>query len=235
MEQITELLKTQFGFLASKMDAHHEEIMAGLKRINATADAWLKKTEAHLKEEEEPAPEEIEAVEKSQEGPEGATSEETIGAAKDRSKDLRLAVGCHGKVKTRTKRDGGSRQECATAVGRPTHRAIPAMRKGRVRRVPGKKRRSGLKGRGNVSHTRKRGRILKRDRRLDRKKMHSEAIRKSLHMETAKLIFESSIRLRKPGDVILWKCWPPPKRKRLWAVCVPALQEHRPPPGVHPL
>jgi hypothetical protein len=64
--------------------------------------------------------------------------EETIGAAKDRSRDLRLAIGCREKLKTQTKRDGGSRQECASAVGRPTRRAIPAMRKGGLRKGPGR-------------------------------------------------------------------------------------------------
>jgi hypothetical protein len=57
--------------------------------------------------------------------------------------------------------------------------------------------------------------IGKQRRLLERKKRHSEAIRKSLGMETAKLIaVVSPIGLRKPGDWLLWKCRPPPKRKR---------------------
>jgi hypothetical protein len=56
--------------------------------------------------------------------------------------------------------------------------------------------------------------IGKQHRRLERKKTNSEAIRKSLGMEVAKLIVESPIGLREPGDGILWKCRPPSKRNR---------------------
>jgi hypothetical protein len=65
-----------------------------------------------------------------------------------------------------------------------------------------------------VSRTGKIGRIMKRDLHLDRKKTYIEAISKNLCMEIAKLIIESSVGLREPGDGTLWKCRPPPKRKR---------------------
>jgi hypothetical protein len=42
----------------------------------------------------EPTPDEIGAVAKSQEVPEGATDEEAIGVTEDRSRNLRLAEGC---------------------------------------------------------------------------------------------------------------------------------------------
>jgi hypothetical protein len=153
-------------------------------------------------------------VEKFQEVPNGATDEETIGAAKDRSRDLRLAAGCRGQFKKRTKRDGGFRQEYTATVGRPTRRIVPAMRKGKLRSGPGKKCRSGLRGQSKASRNGQTKMIGKRHRRLERKKTHREAIRKSLGMEIAKLKVESSIGLREPGDGILWKCRPPPKRKR---------------------
>jgi vacuolar-type H+-ATPase subunit D/Vma8 len=38
-----------------EMRAHHEEIMASLERLNATANAWLEKTETCL-EKKEPTP-----------------------------------------------------------------------------------------------------------------------------------------------------------------------------------
>jgi hypothetical protein len=41
-----------------------------------------------------------------------------------------------------------------------------------------------------------------------------EAIRQRLDVKIAKFIFEPYIRLREPGDWKLWKCRPPPKRKR---------------------
>jgi hypothetical protein len=216
--------------MQSKMDAHHERMMAKMDSHLGETRAWLGEMKAcrgvtpACLEEEEPTPQGTEAVAKSQEVPEGATGEETIGAAKDRSRDLRLAVGCRGRLKTRTKRDGRVRQVYAASVGQPTRCFIPAMRKGGLRKGPGKKcrsgtgqkcRRIGMRGPGKTSGNGMREMIGKLRRLLERKKMHSEAIRKSLGMETAKLIaVVSPIGLREPGDWLLWKCRPPPKRKR---------------------
>jgi hypothetical protein len=132
------------------------------------------------------------------------------------------------------------------------------MRKGGLRKGPGKKCSSGVRGQNKASRNRKRGRILKRDQQpavgyrnplkrhtknkvvrgapkertrpvfkngirdrdakqhllLKKERILNKAIRQSLDLEIAKLIFESSIGLREPSDRILWKCRPPPKRKR---------------------
>jgi hypothetical protein len=242
----------------ARMKADHEEMMTSLKRMNAQMDAWLGKTVACLEEEKEPIPEEPEAVAETKKVPEGATGEEAIEVNEDRSRNLRLAVRCRGRLKTRTKCDGRLRQDCAAAIGQPTRRSVPAIRKGGIRKGPGRMScRSCIRGRSKASpvgkrgmaksnvergtpggrrcekrkrsqpecnsgirklnqtfRTGKRGKIVKRDQRLDRKKTYIEAIRKSLFMEITKLIFESSVGLREPGDWLLWKCRPPPKRKR---------------------
>jgi hypothetical protein len=214
--------------------------------------------------EEEPAPEMPEAVAETEKVPEGATGEEAIEVNEDRSRNLRQAVGYRGRLRTRTKRDGRLRQECAATIGRPTRRAVPAIRKGRLRKKPGRMcRRSFVRGPGKTSGsrienrglkrrrtkdnvvrgtpgkrtcekrqrshpecnsgirrltktsgTRKRGKIVKRNRRLDRTKTYIEALRKSPRPEIVRLIFKSYIGLREPGDYLLWKCRPPPKRKR---------------------
>jgi hypothetical protein len=169
MKRLLAEMKTQFGSLAAKMDAEHEMIarmMASEERMMAKWDSSLGEVKAYEKttkaflEKKEPAPEETEAVAEPQEVPEGATDEETIEAAKDRSRNLRLALGYRGQLKTRTKHDGGSRQECAAAVvGRPTRRTAPAMHKGHVRKGPGKKcRRSGIRGQSKASRDVKRRR-----------------------------------------------------------------------------
>jgi hypothetical protein len=161
LERLLAEMKTQFDFLAAaKMDANRRERKAHHKEMMAEMKAWRGVTHACLEEKKEPNAEETEVVEASQEVPEGATDKETIGAAKDRSRDLRLAVGCHGQLKTWTEHDGGSWQECA-AVGRPTHHTVPAMRKGHVRRGPGKKRCRGLKGRSKAVQNGKREMIVK--------------------------------------------------------------------------
>jgi hypothetical protein len=184
MEQIMEEWMT-------KIDAHFEKMMATMDsyydRMRAIIKEYLGTTETFL-ERKGSAPEETEAVEKSQEVPEGATDEETIGAAKGRSRDLRLAVGCRGQLKMRTKRDGRFRQECAATVGRPTRRTVLAMGKGKLRSGPGKKCRSGIQGQSKAFQNGKRGRIGKRERRLEGEKTHREATRQSLRLEIARLM-----------------------------------------------
>jgi hypothetical protein len=139
-----------------EIKAHHEEMMAKMDARRGVTPACL--------EEEEPAPEEPKAVTETEEVPKGATDEEAIGADKGRSRDLRLVVGCRGQLKTRTKCNGGSRQECAGTIGRLTRHFVPAMRKGGLRKGSGKKCRSGIKGPSRTLGNRMGGRSLKKRR-----------------------------------------------------------------------
>jgi hypothetical protein len=131
--------------IEAEMKATQHEIKAHHKEMIAKMDAWRGVTPACL-EEEEPAPEEPMAVTEMAEVPEGATDEEAIRVAEDRSRDLRRAIRCRRCLKTRTKCNGRLRQDCAVAVGRPTRRFIPVLRKGGLRKGPGKKCRSGTGG-----------------------------------------------------------------------------------------
>jgi hypothetical protein len=119
----------------------------------------------HLRkmEEKKRAAEEPKAVEEPQDVPIGAMDEEAIGAAKDRPGEQRLAVKRHRQRKKQAQVNGGTRQKFAAARGRFTHRAVPAMRKGHVRRGPGKRcHHNGVRRPGRTSGTR----IVKRDRQL---------------------------------------------------------------------
>jgi hypothetical protein len=149
--------------LYEKIDAYYEEMRAIIKECLGKTVACLEEEKEPAPEvpkavveteevldgvmevEEESAPEEAESVEEPQVVPIGATDEEAIGVTEDRSRNLRLAVRCRGRFKMRTKRDGRLRQECAATVGRPTRRLVPALRKGGLRKKPGKKCRSGIK------------------------------------------------------------------------------------------
>jgi hypothetical protein len=71
---------------------------------------------------------------------------------------------------------------------------------------------SGIRKLNRVSRTGKRGRTEKR--RLERMETDREIIRRSLRLEIAKLMIMFFIGLREPGDGLLCKCRPPPKRKR---------------------
>jgi hypothetical protein len=204
-----------------KMDAIERKMMDKMDAIQATTDFQLEETMARLGETKassvttEDCEEKTEAcLENSQEVPEGATDEEAIGGAKGRSRDLRRAVRCRGRLKTRTKCDGRLRQDCAATVGRPTRRSFPAMRKGGLRRGPGKKCRRGSKGQNKAFRIGKRKMIGKQRRRLERRRTFYEAVEPTLGPEVINLVFESSVGLREPGNGTLWKCRPPPKRKR---------------------
>jgi hypothetical protein len=88
------------------MDAYYEKMRAIIKETFQEAmEVCRAVTPTCLEEEKESAPEKTEAVAEPQEDPEGVTDEETIGAAEDRSRDLRLAARCRGRLKTRTKRE----------------------------------------------------------------------------------------------------------------------------------
>jgi hypothetical protein len=145
-----------------EIKAHHEEMMAKM-------DAWRGVMPACL-EEEEPAPEGTEVVVKSQEVPEGVTDKEAIGVTEDRSRNLRLAVGCRERLKTRAKRDGRVRQVYAATIGQPTRCFVPALCKGGLRRGPGKKCPHGSKGQNKAFRIGKRKMIGKQRRRLERRR-----------------------------------------------------------------
>jgi hypothetical protein len=67
---------------------------------------------------------------------------ETIGALEGRYGDRQLGVSRRQQSKKRTQGDGGSRKKLAAFRRRMTCRALPALRKGRVRKAT---------GRGNVA------------------------------------------------------------------------------------
>jgi hypothetical protein len=82
-----------------KLDSRIEPIKPMTEACREATVACEEKTEAFL-EKKEPTPEETEAMAEPQEVPEEATDEEMIGAAQGQSRDLRLAIGCHGQLKT---------------------------------------------------------------------------------------------------------------------------------------
>jgi hypothetical protein len=162
LAQMEARMKADKREMMAKMEANYEEMIKAITEgYRGAPEACSVKTEACL--EKESAPEETEAVETSQEVPKGATAEEAIGVTEDRSRNLRLAVGCRGQLKPRAKHDGGFRQECAATAGRPTCRTIPVMHKGKLRRGQGRKcHRSGIKGLGKISGSKMTDRGLKK-------------------------------------------------------------------------
>jgi hypothetical protein len=127
--------------------------------MKAMLEACLEKEEANL--------EEIEVVVERQKVLNEEAAMETIGALMDRYGDRHLAVGCRRNLKKRTQGDGGSRQKLAAAPGRLTRRVVPALRKGRSRKGPGKTHDNGSIGRS------------RRQLRLESKKILHETLRQT--------------------------------------------------------
>jgi hypothetical protein len=95
----------------------------------------------------EATPEETGAVAERQEIRKEEPAMEAIGALEDRCGDRHLAVRRCGRPKKRTQGDGESRQKLAVACGQLARRTVPALRKGRSRRGPGKTTGNGIRGR----------------------------------------------------------------------------------------
>jgi hypothetical protein len=225
MEQIFERLE-------AIMDAHYDRMRAIIKEYLGTTETFL--------EEKESAPEETEAVTEPQEVPEGATDKETFGATEDRAGEQRLAVRCHGQLKKRAQDNGGPLQKFAAVRGRFTRRAVPALRKGHRRRGPGQALGNGIRERSTKREAKDdavrgtpKGRTCEKRRRtqprcnsgikdrgmkqrphLGRGKTFIEALGQTFGLEVVERTVGSSIRLRSPSIWTLWKCRPPPKRKR---------------------
>jgi hypothetical protein len=72
---------------------------------------------------------------------------------------------------------------------------------------------SGIRRLSKTSANKRGGRTEKLDH-LEAKRTHCEATRQGLCLEIVKIAADFSIRLREPGNGLLWKCRPPPKRKR---------------------
>jgi hypothetical protein len=196
--------------------------------------------------EEEPTPEETEVVAEVREVPDRATDEETGKATEDQTGELRLPVRRRRQRKKRAQENGGPRQKFAAFRGQVTRRAVPVLRKGGLPRRPGKKCRSGVRGRSITSQSGKRGRTMdnviggtpkgrtcekrrwtqprchsgmkgrgtKQRPHLGRGKPLNEVLGQTFGLEVMEQSVGSSTRLPTPSIWLLWKCRPPPKRKR---------------------
>jgi hypothetical protein len=170
-------------------------------------------------------PEETEAA---VERPELFQKEETkfdnIGSSEDRCKAQRLVMRHRRGANMRIRDSVGSRQKLSAACKRVKRRAVPAVRKGHIRKGPGKNNVARGACRGKMLDKRQRnnleceegrvGRDLKKRLRLWMKRTSDTCYRKPTKLEMANLIFGSTIELQGVNDWTFWKVRPPPKRKK---------------------
>jgi hypothetical protein len=147
MEQRLKRLMAMRDEMEAMMDANLVIMKEPVKASLVWMDTWIEKIKAEMKAnhqkmdsclgEAKSSPETTEAcegeteacLEKSQEVPVRVMDEETTGAAKDRSRDLNLAVGRCEHLKMWTKRDGRVRQRVCRhrRTAEPSYRPCSAQ------------------------------------------------------------------------------------------------------------
>jgi hypothetical protein len=169
----------------------------------------------------EATPEETEAAVERKELFKEETYSNNIGSSEDLCKGRRLVVRRRRGAKKRSQNSVGSRLKLSAARKRVIRLSVPAVRKGKIRKCPGK---------DNVARGASRGKTIVKSRRpCHNGRWHRETkkpsypmtrkttdriLRKTLDQEVAK---RARLSTNKMQDVIYWTFWnvrPPPKRKK---------------------
>jgi hypothetical protein len=208
--------------------ARHEEAAARQEKMNAELKAAILasfrgsttcQTETTSSSEEmeatnlEATPEETEAPVELQDQFKEEINAENIGSSEDQCENRCLAVRRRLGAKKRSQDSAGSRQKVSAARKRVIRHAVPAIRKGKIRKCPGK---------DSVARGVSRGKTLVKSRRLchkgrrhrDAKKLSCPRTRKTTDRILRKTLDQEVAKLQ---DVIYWAFWkvpPPPKRKK---------------------
>jgi hypothetical protein len=244
MEQKMDQNKTDqiLRLLLAKMDdmkSSQHEMLAGLKKMNAKMDAWLGKTEVCLEEEREPTPKETDVVvdrqEVHKEGTEDRAGDLRLVKRRHRQRKKRAQIDGEPRQKFAAFRRRSTRRAVPALLKGHVRKGLRRHRRSGVRgpgRTPGsrienrglKERRTkdkairGIPGKRTCEGNRRTRPVFGnglRQSTLVRNGMRSyAAFRQKFAPEAVRTAFKSSIRLREPGNGTLWKCRPPPKRKR---------------------
>jgi hypothetical protein len=147
-----------------------------------------------------------------------------IGSSEDRCEEQRLVVRRRRGAKKRTQDSVGSRQKSSAARKRVIRRPHSAVRKGHIRKGPGKNNVARGASRGKLLDNRQRnnsecedgrlGRDLKKRLSLRMRRTSDRCYRKPMKLEMANLIFGSTTGVQDVTYWTFWKVRPPPKRKK---------------------
>jgi hypothetical protein len=172
----------------------------------------------------EAMPEETEAAVERQELREKEINFENIGSSEDRCEEQRLVVRRRRWAKKWTQDSVGFRQKSSATRKRVIRRAVPAVRKGHMRKGAGKNNVARGASRGKMLDKRQRNNSKCEDGRLGRdlkKRLHlwmwrtsRRNFKKPIQLEKKKRIFGSMNGLHKANKWTFWKVRPPPKCKK---------------------
>jgi hypothetical protein len=212
--------------------ARHERFLAFVDRLTSYGEGTTTcQTETTSSSEEmdatalEANPEATEAaVERPELFEKEETNAENIGPSEDRCEVQRLAVRRRRGAKKRPQDSVGSWQKLSAARKRVGRRAIPAVRKGNIRKGPGRNSVERVHTKSKMLDKKQRnnsecadGRVdrdLKKRLRLRMKRTSDTCYMKPTKLQMANRIVGSTNKLQ---DVIYWTFWkvrPPPKRKK---------------------
>jgi hypothetical protein len=171
----------------------------------------------------EATPESTEAAVERQELFKEEINLDNIGSSEDRCEEQRLAARRRRGAKKRTQYSVGSRQKVSAARKRVIRRAIPAVRKGNIRKGPDKNNAAKGASRGKMLVKRQQnscecedgrlGRDFKKRLSLRMKRTSSRNFRKTTLLELNNLLVWSPNGAQDVNDWTFRKVRPPPKRK----------------------
>jgi hypothetical protein len=145
MKAVQAEIKAAYAEMEAWAEARNERFLARLDGLTSYGEGTMTcQTETTSSSEEmeatnlESTPEATEAAVERQELFEEETNFDTIGSSEDRCEVQRLAVRHRRGAKKRSQGSVGSRQKLSAAWKRVIRRAVPAVQKGNIRKVPGR-------------------------------------------------------------------------------------------------
>jgi hypothetical protein len=217
MKTAYEELTADLKVMVARMAANQAEMLACPDNSEADVITLEESSEEMDATRLEANPEPTEAAVERQELFKEETSHDNIGSSENRCKDQRLAVRRRRGAKKRTRDSVGSLQKLSAARKRVILRAVPAVRKGQMRKGPGKNRTSrgapegwrlkNILQRGQECNVSIRNRGLKDHLCLQMRTTYNRIIRKTRKLTS---LFDLLIATREINE----KVWPPPKRKK---------------------
>jgi hypothetical protein len=229
MKAVQDEMKAAYVEMEARAEARHERFLARLDGLTSYGKGTTTWQTTSSSEEMDATRlvatlEETEAAVERQKLIENEINAENIGSSEDRYGEKRLAARRRRGAKKRSQDSVGSLQKVSAARKRVIRRAVPAVRKGNIRKYPGrnsagrvhsKSRTFGKKQRLRSEYNKRINcRESRQQARLRMKRTSDMCHRTPMQLGEENRIVSSTIELQ---DVIYWTFWkvlPPPTRKK---------------------
>jgi hypothetical protein len=217
-EKMNAEMKAAYAEMEAQAEVRHERFLARLDGWTSYGEGTTTWQTTQYSEELKATPEATEAAVEWQDLFKEEINLDSIGSSQDRCEDQRLAIRRRRGAKKRT------RQKVSAARKRVIRRPVPAVRKGNIRKSPGKNNAAKGASRGKMLVKRQQnscecengrlGRDLKKRLSLRMRRTSGRNFKKPVQLKKKKRIFGAMNGLRKANKWTFWKVRPPPKRKK---------------------